>query len=74
MKMMLNTMLTHLKTVKFYVALAGFLLGLFIWAESTGTLLTGDDRETVEDHGQAGGSHYSGRSRHYYGRSSFHHK
>ncbi|OIN59709.1 hypothetical protein [Arsenicibacter rosenii] len=73
--MFLQTIFTQLKTVKFYAIGAGLLLGLFIWADFTGTRLIGDDKETVEDHGQAGSHHYAGRSRHYYGgRSSFHHK
>ncbi len=73
--MRFNNLIHHLKTVPYYAIAACLLLGLFIWADLTGTRLTGDDKETVEDHGKAGTNHYSGRSRHYYGgRSSFHHK
>lgn len=61
-------------TVKYFVALATLLLGIFLWAGFTGTRMLGDDTEKVEDPSGPGNHNRTGRSGRHYSRGYFYHK
>ena len=67
---MLNKFRTYLTATPIYAGLLALLLGLFIWAEWTGTRLLGSDNYETEKHGY--GVHSGGRG--YRGRTGFYHK
>ena len=65
-------MLKNLLNIKYYIAGAAFLVGVFLWAGFTGTRLLGNDTETIED--PSGPGSHSGRSGRHGSRGYFYHK